>query len=320
MSPARRYAIIGTGAIGGFYGARLAAAGCDVHFLLRSDYDHVRTHGLRVESPLGDLHLHPVQAYDRADRLPPADVTVVALKATENHRLPDLLPAPTRGGGVVLMLQNGLGNEAEAARVVGPDRVLGGLCFVCSNKVGPGHVRHLDYGFVTLGAHSADGSPRGVTEAMRAVGADLERGGVEVHFADDLVLARWKKLVWNVPFNGLSVLLGATCDRLVGHPATRRLAEDLMGEVQAGARACGKRIEDEFLAHLMALTERMAPYRTSMMLDAERGRPLEVEPIFGVPLRTAEAAGARLPRLQVLYALLSFLDARLRACRSAGSG
>jgi len=309
---ARRYAIIGTGAIGGFYGARLACAGCDVHFLLHSDFEHVHAHGLTVESVDGDIHLDPANAYARADDLPPADVTAVALKTTENHLLPDLLPGPTRGGGAVLMLQNGLGNETLAAEVVGPDRVLGGLCFICSNKVGPGHIRHVDYGFVTLGAHSADGSPRGMTDEMRQVGADLAAAGIDVRYADDLILARWKKLVWNVPFNGLSGLLGVTSDRLMADPDTRRLVEDLMREVQSGARACGKEIEDGFLAHMMDLTDRMRPHQTSMMLDAERGRPMEVESIVGAPLSAAREAGVELPRMAALYAMLKFTNARIR--------
>ncbi len=308
----RRYAIIGTGAIGGFYGARLARAGCDVHFLLHSDFEHVRARGLTVESVDGNIHLDPANAYARADDLPPADVTVVALKTTRNHLLPDLLPGPTRGGGAVLMLQNGLGNEARAARIVGHDRVLGGLCFICSNKVGPGHIRHLDYGFVTLGACSADGAARGVTDEMKRVGADFQAAGIDVHYADDLVLARWKKLVWNVPFNGLSALLDDTSDRLLAHPDTRRLVEDLMREVQAGARGCAKAIEDGFPAHLLALTERMRPYRTSMMLDAQRHRPMEVESIVGAPLAAAREAGIELPRTAALYAVLKFIDARNR--------
>ncbi len=316
----RRYAIIGTGAVGGFYGGRLARAGLDVHFLLRSDFEHVHGRGLRVDSVDGDFRLHRVHAYGRAEHLPACDVVVVALKTTENHRLAELLPAAAGEGGLVLMLQNGLGVEESAAGVVGPDRVLGGLAFLCAEKVGPGHVRHLDYGFLTLGDYGAEGRPRGITGRLRGVGSDFEAAGIDVTLAEDLVLARWKKLVWNVPFNGLSVVLGAPTDALVADPDARALVEVLMDEVRAGAAACGREIEPAFRDHMLDLTGRMTPYRTSMKLDADAGRPMEVEAIFGAPLRAARAAGTDLPHVATLYRQLKFLDGRNRSLPMQGGG
>ena len=309
----RSYAIIGTGAVGGFYGGRLARAGLDVHFLLRSDYEHVRANGLRVDSPEGDFHLATVNAYHRPENLPDVDVVLVAIKTTQNHLLGELL-APFAGReSVVVMFQNGLGVEQQAAAVVGPDRVMGGLCFLCSNKVGPGHIRHLDYGFVTLGEHAPGGGARGITDRMRAVGADLESAGIKIQLAEDLLGARWKKLVWNVPFNGLSVVLDATIDEIMADGDTLALAEELMHEVTAGARACGRQIGDDFIEYMLALTREMKPYLTSMKIDCQRKRPMEVEAIFGEPLRAAREGGAECPRIGTVYRQLKFIDARNRA-------
>jgi len=318
--PKRRYAIIGTGAVGGFYGARLARAGREVHFLLRSDFDHVREHGLVVESPQGDFVLPTVNACADPRDLPPADVAVVALKATRNHLLPALLPPAVADGGAVLLLQNGLGAEEKIAEIVPGRGVVGGLCFLCSNKVGPGHIRHLDYGFVTLGEFSPAGRPAGVTETMRAIAADLEAAGIEIHLAEDLVLARWKKLVWNVPFNGLSVVLDAMIDELMADEHTRGLAEALMREVAAAAGAVGRPIGDDFIRHMLDLTARMTPYRTSMKIDCERKQPMEVEAIFGEPLRAARRAGADCPRIEALYRQLKFIDARNLAAANPPAG
>ena len=146
----RRYAILGTGAVGGFYGARLQKAGLDVHFLLHNGYEHVSKHGLIVESPDGDFPLPQVHAYNDVNKIPRCDVVVVTLKTTQNHLLPQLLPNIVKDDGVVLVLQNGLGVEPEIAQIVGSERVIGGLCFLCSNKVGPGHIRHLDYKEIKL--------------------------------------------------------------------------------------------------------------------------------------------------------------------------
>ena len=304
----RTYTIIGTGALGGYYGFCLDRAGAEVNFLLHRDFAHVREHGLLVETG-GQAHrLQPVRAHGRAEDLPPADVAVIALKTTQNAALPRILPHALKADGVALVLQNGLGIEDEVAARVGPDRVLGGLCFLCSNKVGPGHIRHLDYGQIVLGEHRADHAPGGVTARLREIAADFERGGVPISLAEDLVAARWKKLVWNVPYNALSVILRATTDRLMADPATRDLVEAIMVEVVETAAACGKAVDPAFIRKMLDDTVRMKPYRPSMKIDFDEGRPLEVEAIYGNPWRAGVAAGREPRRIGTLYRQLQFLD------------
>jgi 2-dehydropantoate 2-reductase len=313
MSPLR-FAVVGTGALGGFYGALLARAGADVHFLLRSDFDHVRSRGLRVESKLGDFQLPRVQAYREVTEMPACDVTLLCLKTTENHRLGELLPPLASGGGRVLVLQNGLCPERDAAAVVGAERVVGGVCFLCSNKAGPGHIRHLDYGRIVMGQHrAADDPARGVPEDVARI-ADFMRGaGIDAQCCEDQWHARWKKLMWNVPFNGLSVVLAAKSDALVGDPASAALAESLMRDVQRSAAACQRHIPDAAIEEMMENTRRMVPYDSSMRLDYLAGRPMEVESIFGDPVRAAEAAGYRPAQMRMLFEQLAFLDSRQSA-------
>ncbi|HEY9648522.1 MAG TPA: putative 2-dehydropantoate 2-reductase [Chroococcidiopsis sp.] len=306
------YAILGTGALGGFYGARLQQAGSTVHFLMRSDYDYVCQHGLRVESPEGDITLPTVHAYRQVSDMPRCDVVVVALKTTQNHHLADLLPPVLKDDGVVLVLQNGLGIEPEVAEIVGSDRVMGGLCFICSNKVGPGHIRHLDYKKIALGEYAEGYAAAGITARMQQIAADFERAGIPIEIAEDLFHARWKKLVWNIPFNGLSVVLDAQTNEMMGDPAVCQLSEQLMWEVLAGAAACGRAIAPEFVQTMLDHTAQMSPYRTSMKIDYDERRPLELDAIFGKPLKFATAAGANLPRIDMLYRQLQFLDARNR--------
>ena len=308
----RTYAILGTGALGGFYGARLQKAGLNVHFLLRSDYEHVSKHGLVVESVDGDFTLGQVNAYCDVEKMPRCDVVVVALKTTQNHLLPKLLPPIVKDDGVVLVLQNGLGVEAEVAQIVGNDKVIGGLCFLCSNKVGPGHIRHLDYGQITLGEYAADYYAAGITERMRQIDKDFESAGILIELTEDLLLGRWKKLVWNIPYNGLSVILNATTAELMANVHTRKLVEQLMSEVLTGAKNSGRIIPDSFIQTMLDYTVKMKPYRTSMKIDYDERRPLEVEAIFGNPLRMTEAAGVNLPQISCLYWQLKFLDDKQR--------
>lgn len=304
----RSYAIVGTGALGGYYGAKLHHAGLDVRFLLHSDFEHVRAHGLRVEAKEGDLSIATPQAYGSVRDLPPADVTAVCLKTTQNHLLGELLPPLVQGDGVVLMMQNGLGIEAAAARAVPGRTILGGLAFLCSNKLGPGHIHHLDYGDVRLGQFAADGTAAGVTPILQAVADDFARAGINVACEDDLVLARWKKLVWNVPYNGLCVLHECTTDVLMRDPVLRARCEAIMWEVVAAAAACGRTIGPAFVDIMLTATDAMASYKPSMKLDHERGQPLEIEAIYGAPLRAARAAGVACPLIEELYAALQRLE------------
>ncbi len=309
----RRYAILGTGALGGFYGARLCRAGADVHFLLRSDFEHVRAHGLVVDSKDGDFTLPSVHAYRDVRDMPACDVVAIALKATQNDLLPALLPPVLAPGGVVVLMQNGLGAEAALANLVPGHEVLAGLCFLCSNKVAPGHIHHLDYGTVRLARYAPGDGAAGISDAMRAIGDDLGAAGIEVDLSDDLVLARWQKLVWNVPMSGLSVVLDADTRALMADPHTRALAEAIMHDVAAGARACGRFIGDDFVDRIVAMSVAMAPYRASLKVDFDQRKPMEVEAIYGNPVRAVQAAGAAMPLVEMLYRELKFLDERNRA-------
>lgn len=317
----RSYAILGAGALGGFYGAHLQRAGLDVHFLLRSDYQHVCEYGLVIESPDGDFTLPHVRAYSDVSSMPRCDVVVVALKTTQNKLLPQMLPFVLKDNGVVLVLQNGLGIEDEVAQIVGPTSIIGGLCFLCSNKVGPGHICHLDYGTITLAAFMPDGKPGGITEQMLQIAHDFEQAGIPIRLTEDLLMARWQKLVWNIPFNGLSVVLDANTAELMADVQARSLAEQLMGEVITAAEACTHQLSPQkkrtipgsFIQTMLDETAKMKPYRTSMKIDYDEHRPLEIEAIFGNPLCAARQAGVNLPQIAMLYLQLKFLDTSNRA-------
>jgi 2-dehydropantoate 2-reductase len=320
----RRYAVIGVGAVGGYYGARLAAAGHELHVVARSDADHLRRHGLQVESVHGDVHLPAgsFAVHDDPAGVPPVDVVLLATKTTVGPERAAALVAPFGRAGrapgsgdagrapVIVAMQNGLGVEAPLAEAAPGCTVLGGMCFVCANKVGPGHVRHLDYGAVTVGEHTADGRPAGVTPAVEAVAADLEGAGIDAERLPDLVAGRWRKLVWNIPYNGLSVVLDAGTDELMANPATRELVRAIMGEVTGAAGACGYPIPEAFADGMLRHTETMVPYRTSMKLDHDAGRPMEIDAIYGAPLATAATAGFAMPRTEALAQQLRFLDGR----------
>ena len=332
-----KIAVVGCGAVGSYYGAKLAHAGQEVHFLLRSDYEVVRRKGVFVRSPQGDFRVRPRCARS-PEEIGPSDLVLIALKTTANDQLGHLLPRLIGSHTAVVTLQNGLGNEDQIARFVPASQIMGGLCFVCLNRIEPGVIQHLDHGLVVLGEFQGWPEPR-----THDVATMIRHAGVPCSVTDNLARAHWEKLVWNIPFNGLGVAGSAgleamttshslssaasprrmdalrtphslgpclTTDKLLGDPEWAKLVRELMLEVIAVARALGFAVEDALADKQIERTRTMAAYKASTLIDFERGQPLELESLFLEPLRQAERAGVPAPRLSALCAVLKALDAR----------
>jgi len=302
------YSVIGTGAIGGYYGSLLQRAGREVHFLLHSDYEHVRRHGLTIASKDGDFALPQVHAYNNPKVMPRCDVTIVALKATANGILPDLLPSVVDEKGIVLLLQNGYGQEDLIAEIPGVKTIIAGLCFVCSTKTGPGSIWHQDYGAVTLAQYKKDHGAAGITRVMQRIRADLVASGVQVSMKRDLIHARWQKLVWNIPFSGLTTLFQADTAQIANSGTMEKLARDLMHEVIEGASALGRTIPKSFAGKMITNTRKMRPYFPSLKLDFDAGKEMELEAMYKKPLEAAARHGRKLARIEMLFEELSFLQ------------
>lgn len=310
--------VVGCGAVGSYYGAMLARAGHVVHFLLRSDYETVRQGGVRIVSPEGDFQAHPKAALV-AEEIGPTDLVLIGLKTTANARFGELLPPLVGPATAILTLQNGLGNEEELARLFCPEQVLGGLCFVCLNRLEPGLIRHIDHGLVVLGEFQRPSQSR-----THQIAARFREAGVPCSVTENLARAHWEKLIWNIPFNGLGVAsaagfeaieaggfspsasLGAclSTDELLRDPGWTALLRELMLEVIAAARALGHAIPDSLAADQLERTRTMGPYKASTLLDFEKRRPLELDSLFLEPLRQATARGIPMPRLESLSRVL----------------
>jgi len=314
-APNPRIGVIGTGAIGGFYGLMLARAGYDVHFLLRSEYDAVKRNGLQVNSAVhGPLHLDEVQAYHSAADMPKCDWLLVGAKSTSNSDLAPLIAEAAGDNAKVVVLQNGLGIEEDLRQVL-PDtlHLLGGLCFICAHRSALGVVEHQALGGVNLGYHSGSAETSEQQQALVEEGVAMFRAaGVDSSAAANLAQARWQKLVWNMPYNGLSVLLDAGTAPLMANPDSRALVRSIMLEACGAAAACGHPLPEALVDRMMMSTDHMPNYLPSMYHDYKQGRPMELAAIYAAPLAAAADVGFEMPRAEALYQALRFISARER--------
>ena len=306
MNPSElKIAVVGSGAVGCYYGGMLAQAGSDVRFLMRADLAAVREHGLTIHTRGETVALPKVAAYGTTAEIGPVDVVLIALKATSNPALEELLPPLLGEGTALLTLQNGLGNEEFLAARWGAERVMGALCFVCLNRTAPGVIDHFDAGSISVGEFR-----RPVSERVQAVVAAFEHAGIEARAVENLLTERWRKLLWNIPFNGLAIAAhGATVADVLADDGLRKVARDLMDEALDAARRLGHEIPDDFADHQIDRSYSMKRYKPSSLIDWQEGRPVEVEAICGEPWRQGVAAGATMPRLEMLYQLLRRITA-----------
>ena len=297
-----KYAIIGTGAIGGFYGARLDKAGFEVHFLLHTDYQYVVDHGLTIDSCDGNFTLPSPKVYDSTSEMPQCDVVIVALKTTQNHLLPSLLPPLLKPDTIILLIQNGIGVEADVQQLFPSQPIAAGMAFICSAKAAPGHINHQFYGNINIGNYSCH-NPQRYNQML----ADFRAAGIGAADVEYLE-ARWKKAVWNMPFNGMTVALNTTTNRLLSCESTHRLIYDQMLEVIGAAQALGvKNLDTRFADKMIANTIKMPPYSPSMKLDFDFHRPMEINYLYTRPIAEARAAGFAMPKLEMLEAELQFI-------------
>jgi 2-dehydropantoate 2-reductase len=308
--PARRYAVLGAGAIGSVYGSRLWQASHPVRFCLHSELAAGLARGLQVESPWGDVTVSAESLCGSPSEFGAVDVLLVALKSTANGQLPALLAQMEAPPPWILLLQNGLGGEEVVASAAPDALVVGGICDIACSRIGPAHVRHYAQGTMHLAPLQTTAAGEA---ACGAVAADLRAAGVPVQTGEPLLTMRWRKLVWNMAFNGLCALSDKRTLEVLADPSLHGRVLAVMGEVVAAAAADGARLEATLMADQLAKTLAMPSYAPSMQLDAEAGRPLELEAIYRVPLARAASHGVAMPETSRLLMELEAMPAKRSA-------
>jgi 2-dehydropantoate 2-reductase len=321
-------AIVGSGAVGGFYGARLWETGkYDVKFHMRGDnFKESVKNGFNVTSVHGDIFIPAdvLQAYEKTEDIGPVDWVVVALKSSSLEAIPDLIYPLLKKETRVLAIMNGLieddlihslklraGEEIDEndCSIQCCAAVYAGMALVCSNRIQPGHVVH-SYAGLLSGGVAAFCSERTTESQNQAAFEELwSPTSVDIAYEQSLLRGRWKKNMWNLPFNGISVAMGGiTVDRIVNDPGLRRLAYIIMDETVAVANVDLKKhgvdaslyLGEAEKKQMMDLSDGMGPYRTSTMIDLTEKNAMEVKYLFRKPIERAAKLGVPVPHMETL--------------------
>jgi 2-dehydropantoate 2-reductase len=293
--------IVGAGAVGALFGSALARQGARVSVVCRSDYDAVSRDGYDIHSSVfGDHRFRPAHVYRNvADCREPPDYLLLTSKVLENVDRAALIRPAVGPRTVIVLIQNGVDIEPPIAAAFPDNELLSSLAFVAVGRGAPGQVNHLSLGSLIMGRY-----PAGVTPAAQALAAAFEAGKVPCKLTENVIGARWQKAVWNAVFNPISILGGVLdTNAMLRTDAEVAFARSAMQEVCDVAQAAGHPQSPNLIEQMLATTRAMPAYKSSMALDYENRRPMEIEAILGNTVRAARKLGVATPNLDAIYAL-----------------
>jgi 2-dehydropantoate 2-reductase len=305
--------VVGAGAVGALFGSALARQGAQVSVVCRSDFEIVRRDGYDIISPsLGNHRFHPHAVYrEVADCTSPPDYLILTVKVLADLDRAALIRPAVGPDTVIVLIENGVDIEAEIAAAFPNNELLSGLAIVGVGRGAAGKVRHESMGSLNLGRY-----PSGRSNTAETLAAMFNGGGIGCNVIDNVVTGRWQKAVWNATFNPISIMGGVLDTAVIlGSEESRAFVRAAMEEVCATAAAAGHSLHPKLIDQYIAGTLGIPAYKTSMALDYENGRPMEIEAILGNTVRAARNHGVATPILDTLYALAKMIEGKRLAVR-----
>ena len=300
-----KIAIMATGGVGGYFGARLAAAGEDVHFIARGAHlAALRGNGLTLKSANGDLHLQPVSATDAPAQIGPVDVVIFAVKQYDTESAAMLIKPLIGAETAAVTLQNGMDKDERLRAVLGRNHVMDGAAYITGAAVAaPGIITHVGkVARIIFGEADSVRSARG--ERFLAA---CKNAGIDASFSTEIAKELWAKFALLSAFSGVSSALRQPLGPILGDPDTRKLFTDAIAEAVTVASAKGIDLGADYLPRQIAFSAGLPPEtRSSMQMDLEAGRRLELDWMSGAVARIGDELGAPTPVHHFIYAALKF--------------
>jgi 2-dehydropantoate 2-reductase len=309
--------IMGSGGVGGYYGALLARQGNDVTFIARGAHlEAIRANGLLVKSIFGDFRVYPAQATATPASAGTVDLVLFCTKTYSTDEAARALLPVISSQTAVLSLQNGVDACERIGKIVGEEHVLGGATWLSSAVEAPGVIKQVSqFRRVVIG--ELDGKR---SERIQRIYQVLKETGITVEIADDIQKILWTKFVFIAAASSLGSLTRLPIGEYRGVPETRQMIVNLMREVEALARAQGIVLEEDVVQKSLDFIDASAPHiKASMQLDVENGRRTELESMVGVIGRKGRELGVPTPTADFVYASLLPIELKAQAARSAGA-
>lgn len=305
--------VVGAGAIGSFYGAKLSEAGALVSIWARSDYEIIKNNGIKIISTSQDafdkgfagkeIIFHPHKIIQNlADNQEVYDYILVATKVLPDLDISSLISHIIQPKTKIILMQNGIHIEDKIASNFNKHEVISIVAFIAVSRLSAGVINHQDYGKIIIGSYQKNY----ISEAVIELSNLWSISGVEVVMTKNILLERWKKLVWNGAFNPLSVVLGGkNTQEIINNKLSYDLVIKIMQEICILAKADKCELPNDVIEKNILATQKMKPYKTSMLLDFEANRPMEVEAILGNVVKFAQSKSISIPYLSTVYAIIS---------------
>ena len=298
-----KIAVMGSGGVGGYFGARLAAAGNDVTFIARGAHlAAIKSQGLQVRSPRGDVHINPAEACEDAAAVGPVDIVLFATKLYDTESAGELCKPLVGTDTAVISLLNGVDSEEQLSRILGLQHVAGGVARISAEIAAPGLIQHhSNFASIEFGELDGRHSDR-LQEFLRTA----EEAQIDAQLCDDITAAIWQKFVMLASFSAITTLTRLPAGPIRDNPETWKLLEAAASEAGAVARARGVRLAENAVGDSVGMIQKLPDtMKSSMLVDLERGNRLELEWLSGAVCRIGSEAGVETPVHRVVLAALS---------------
>jgi 2-dehydropantoate 2-reductase len=307
-----RIAVVGAGAVGGFFGAKLAAASNDVAFVARGPHlAAMRQAGLTVESAQGSLRVDDALFTDDPAQIGKVDLVLFCVKSYDTESAAQSLAPMIGRETAILSLQNGIDNTDKLKRLYGDTQPLAGVVYLGSQLSRPATIRHSAGGRIIFGELGGQ-----VHERTRAIEQALSSAQIPCEMSTEIRHVQWRKLLWNAPFCAISCLTRATVKDIVDSDSLTKLALDCMKEVRAAAKTQAIDLSPALFDETLSFSRSLGDFKPSMLQDLEAGKPLEFEAFNGIVVKFLQRAGQEAPTNQVFHAALKYLDRKIRVGKS----
>lgn len=300
--------VIGIGAVGGYFGAKLAQSGYDVTFIgTERSVEELKKNGIFVKSYKGDIKIKKPKAAHAFEEIKDADLILFCVKSYHTESIAKQLKSRISDKSLIISLQNGVENEQILAGIFGKERIIASAVYITASSKKAGQINHTGYGKIILGELAGKVTPR-IEELQKM----FLKANVPAGTSDCVMRELWKKLILNTAYNGFTTLIDDTLENINDYPEAKQAFKDVLKESQSVANAEGMNVSDDEVNQIvdMLSQESFISFKSSTLQDLEKGKPVEIDSLQGAIIKTAKKHNMKVPLNNLIYSLIMLKTAK----------